>query len=118
MRHARGASRLVRFRDEGRLMALDPMVQELVDVLTEAFPDFGGTVLDAAEGRAILAQAPRLPVTEEIASAVDRTVPGPPGAPEVPVRIYRPVTDQSTVTPVVVFFHGGGYVIGDIEGYE
>jgi acetyl esterase len=99
-------------------MALDATAQQIVDLLTEFFPDFGGEITDAAAGRAVLAQAPLLPVTEECASVVERTVPGPAGAPEVPVRIYRPIADQSTVTPVLLWFHGGGFTIGNLDGYE
>jgi acetyl esterase len=41
----------------------------------------------------------------------DRTVPGPAGA--VPVRVYRPASGGPL--PVVVYFHGGGWVIGDLD---
>lgn len=44
----------------------------------------------------------------------DRRVPGPEGAPEVPVRVYRP--EKSTgVLPVLLWIHGGGYIMGDLE---
>lgn len=45
---------------------------------------------------------------EPVASVVDRTVPGPAG--EIPVRIYTPA--GAGPFPVVVYFHGGGWVIG------
>jgi acetyl esterase/lipase len=44
----------------------------------------------------------------------DRKVPGPQGAPEVPVRIYRPVR-SSGILPGLFWIHGGGYVLGNIE---
>jgi acetyl esterase len=44
----------------------------------------------------------------------DRTVPGPAG--EIPVRVYRPAADEPL--PVVVYFHGGGWVIGDIATHD
>jgi acetyl esterase len=34
----------------------------------------------------------------------------------LPVRIYRPI--QETNLPVVVFFHGGGWVLGGLNGYD
>ena len=46
-----------------------------------------------------------------IASIADRTVPGPGG--DVPVRVYRP--DVEGVPGILVWYHGGGWVIGDIE---
>ena len=44
----------------------------------------------------------------------DRTVPGPEGAPEVPVRVYRPGESAGTL-PGLFWIHGGGYVLGDIQ---
>lgn len=51
----------------------------------------------------------------EVADVEDRTHPGPDG--EVPVRIYRP-HDAGPDTPVVIWFHGGAWIIGDIEMYD
>lgn len=50
-------------------------------------------------------------------SVVDRCVPGPAGAPDVPVRIYTPES-ASGDTGVLVWFHGGGYVFGEIAASE
>lgn len=47
----------------------------------------------------------------------DRVVPGPVGAPDVPVRIYTP-GGASAGAGVLVWFHGGGYVFGEIEASE
>ena len=44
----------------------------------------------------------------------DHLVPGPPGAPEVKVRVYTPVGAQGPV-PALYYIHGGGMVIGSIE---
>jgi acetyl esterase len=51
----------------------------------------------------------------EMASVVDRTFPGPAG--DVPVRVYSPV-DGVGPHPVLVFFHGGGWVICDLETHD
>jgi acetyl esterase/lipase len=45
----------------------------------------------------------------------DSTIPGPAGS--LPVRIYLP-RDQSGVLPVIVYFHGGGWVIANKEVYD
>jgi len=47
----------------------------------------------------------------------DRQIPGPQGAPEVPVRIYRP-RGRRPVLPALLWIHGGGYVIGDVDGED
>jgi acetyl esterase len=44
----------------------------------------------------------------------DRTIPGPGGA--MPVRIYTP--ESQTPLPGLVFFHGGGWVVGDLDTHD
>ncbi|MEZ4658078.1 MAG: alpha/beta hydrolase [Caldilineaceae bacterium] len=53
------------------------------------------------------------PVIEGVTS-VDHHVPGPPGDPDVMVRVYRP--EGAGTLPGLLWIHGGGYVLGDIEG--
>ncbi|WP_028921136.1 alpha/beta hydrolase [Pseudonocardia acaciae] len=49
-----------------------------------------------------------------VASVVARTIPGPVG--EVPVRVYTPLPGSAPgPVPVVVYFHGGGWVIGNLD---
>ena len=47
----------------------------------------------------------------------DYLVPGPPGAPEVRLRVYRPVGVEGAL-PALYYIHGGGMVIGAIETEE
>ncbi len=35
---------------------------------------------------------------------------------DVPVRLYAPSTDVDV--PVVVFFHGGGWVLSSVDGHD
>jgi acetyl esterase/lipase/ketosteroid isomerase-like protein/uncharacterized protein YndB with AHSA1/START domain len=44
----------------------------------------------------------------------ERSVPGPEGAPEVRVRIYRPTNVQASV-PGIYYIHGGGMIVGSLE---
>jgi len=46
-------------------------------------------------------------------SSEDRYAPGPDGAPEVFVRIYRP-TERRDTLPALLWMHGGGYVLGSV----
>lgn len=59
-------------------------------------------------------EANRLPPVipgADMASVEDRAVPGPAG--DVPVRVYRAVEGDGL--PLLVWYHGGGWVIGDLD---
>lgn len=45
----------------------------------------------------------------------DDVAPGPQG--DVPVRFYRP-SGLSSRAPLIVYFHGGGWVVGGIESHD
>jgi acetyl esterase/lipase len=47
-------------------------------------------------------------------SVTNRMIPGPPGDPEVRVRIYTPA-DKTTDRPGILYIHGGGYIVGTPE---
>lgn len=49
-----------------------------------------------------------------IHSSEDRTIPGPGG--DLTVRLLRP--SDATDLPAIVYFHGGGWVIGTIDGHD
>lgn len=40
------------------------------------------------------------------------------GSTRLRVRLYRPARQTSGLQPALVYFHGGGYVLGDIDGYD
>ncbi|MEM8766478.1 MAG: alpha/beta hydrolase [Pseudomonadota bacterium] len=67
--------------------------------------------LSPAEGREMYKVMrpvnPELP----IGRIEDQMIPGPAG--EIPVRIYHPTSDGPH--PILVNFHGGGWVIGDLD---
>ncbi len=44
----------------------------------------------------------------------DRSVPGPKGAPDVAIRIYRPKATAAAPRPAVLEIHGGGFMMGNI----
>lgn len=92
-------------------MPLDPQAQALLDQMAAA----GAPPLDTlspADARAATAGFKDLGgPPEEVAKVEDRTVPGPAGA--IPVRVYTP--SGSGPFPALVYYHGGGWVIGDLE---
>jgi acetyl esterase len=52
---------------------------------------------------------------EPVARVEDRTVPGLAG--EIPVRVYRPSAGAGP-HPIVVYFHGGGWVLGTLDTHD
>ncbi|MFE9445714.1 alpha/beta hydrolase [Streptomyces sp. NPDC006602] len=71
--------------------------------LVEALGEHRGPLLDVRQ----LPPVPGVRVREE-------RVPGPPGGPDVRVRVYRP-DDTAAALPAVLWIHGGGFVLGDVD---
>jgi acetyl esterase len=91
-------------------MTLDPQIAEML--AAEASGEGPSFAIGVEESRAaeydfIELCGPLIEMRVE-----DRDVPGPDGA--VPVRVYAPRGDEE-VRPAVVYFHGGGWVAGDLE---
>jgi acetyl esterase len=53
-------------------------------------------------------------VAEPVAEVVDRTLPGPAG--EIATRFYLP--DAPQPLPTLVYFHGGGWVLGSLDAVD
>ncbi len=51
-----------------------------------------------------------------IGEMVDRIVDGPTG--RLRVRTYRPAGAVARLLPTILYFHGGGWVMGTLEGYD
>jgi acetyl esterase len=51
-----------------------------------------------------------------IGEIVDRTIDGPAG--RLRVRIYRPPSGVARLLPAILYFHGGGWMMGSLEGYD
>src|SRR5580658_8687309 len=95
-------------------MPLDPQVRILLDQM-EAAGQPPLQDLSPADGRAAMANLAALgQFPDHRAETEDRRIPGPAG--EIPIRVYRPSAPQPL--PVVVYFHGGGWVIGGIETHD
>ncbi|MDH6258904.1 alpha/beta hydrolase [Bradyrhizobium sp. BR13661] len=76
--------------------------------------------LTAAEARAYYLQARFVsnPEPPELARVAPLSIPAPHGA--IPARIYVPKQShlKDGLAPALVFFHGGGWVIGDLDSHD
>jgi acetyl esterase len=58
------------------------------------------------------------PEPPELQSVAPLSIPAPHGA--IPARVYRPMKlrDRDGLAPCLVFFHGGGFVIGNLDSHD
>jgi acetyl esterase/lipase len=98
---------------------IDPEVAEGLAAFF-AFAGPGGffAIKDLDERRATFnamleGAAAQVPPNERVTFA-DQTIPGPEGAPDLRVRVYRPVGVEGPL-PGIYYVHGGGFIVGSIE---
>src|ERR671917_1619106 len=92
-------------------MPVTPEVQTILDFIAaaEGPPREEIDLAELRQGYEALSLVESRP---EMHAVSDHTVPVP-GA-DIPVRVYVP-TDGPGPRPVLVYFHGGGWVIGDVD---
>jgi acetyl esterase len=56
------------------------------------------------------------PDAQPVAQVRELTADGPHGP--IAMRLYRPAPETSDALPVLVYFHGGGWVIGDLDTHD
>ncbi len=95
-------------------MPLDPQVQGLLEMMaaTGSPPLSAMSIEDARAGLTSMAAMAGEP--QDVSSVEDREIPGPGG--QIPVRIYTP--KGAGPFPVLVYFHGGGWVLGNIDSHD
>jgi len=106
------------------MAAANAQMQQVLDQLAA----LGGKpieTLSAAEARkqptptdavkALLTKSGKSTAPDPAVASVDRTIPGPDGP--LPVRIYTPKSGNGPF-PVVVYYHGGGWVIANKDVYD
>jgi acetyl esterase len=96
---------------------LDPQARALIDLMVERQlpPTHTLSVADARRvyrDRRSFTQPDPPPVGE----VRDLQAEGPQGA--IPLRLYKPAGAGAGALPVLVYFHGGGWVIGDLDTHD
>jgi acetyl esterase/lipase len=64
--------------------------------------------------KALLRKRGKSTAPEPVGTVVNRVIPGPAGS--IPIRIYTPKGNGPF--PVVVYYHGGGWVIANLDTYD
>ena len=97
---------------------LHPQMQAILDAMEaggapameDISPAEARANLDARDG-AFYARPPK------VAEVGVRTIPGPAGA--IPVRVYAPLgVAPDPAPPLIVFYHGGGWVVGSLTSHD
>lgn len=96
-------------------LALDPIIQKFVDT----FAVQNSTLmykLPIPDARKVLSDVQATPVTTLPADIEDRTIPVEPTG-STNIRIIRP-QGNTQVLPVIIYMHGGGWVLGDAATHD
>src|SRR5499427_6247512 len=99
-------------------MPLDPDAETLLAMIRAAGrPPFETLTPEEARRAFAAGRAATQPEPQEVAEVRDLTCPGPHG--EIKLRAYRPrgaAADE--VLPALIYFHGGGWLLGDLESHD
>ena len=95
-------------------MPLDPQAQAFLDQMAALNLPPRWTVTPQEARQQYEVRIAMQPPGEEVAHVEDRSVPSAAG--EIPLRIYTPRGEGPL--PALVFFHGGGWVIGSIRSHD
>ena len=95
---------------------LDPQARALIDLMTERGVPPTHTLVPA-EARRLYRErrATVQPAPITMAEVRDLSASGPYGA--IGLRLYRPITAPAPA-PALVYYHGGGWVIGDLDTHD
>jgi len=96
---------------------LHPQARALLDLIEERGLSATHTLIPA-EARSVYRDRRHFtqPDAPEVDAVRELQAEGPHGA--IPLRLYRPLGSGAAVTPVLVYFHGGGWTIGDLDTHD
>lgn len=92
---------------------IDPILKTLLDAFPLTFTAADGVEVARARIRQLQAPAEMLPDLR-----IDQRTINYGACTSIPVRVYWPPVAEQTDLPVVVFCHGGGWSIGDLDTHD
>lgn len=97
---------------------LHPQAQALLRLMVEkGIPPTHTLAHEKAREFYLLRRTVTQPEPPECGLVRNLSAPGPAG--EIPLRLYRPLgSDPGQALPVLVYYHGGGWVIGDLDTHD
>jgi len=98
-------------------MPLDPVIQDLFQRMPElvCYPTWEKS---PAEARLAFKRMCSLANAQTVAIGKTEDIKTEGGDRSVPLRVYTPVAAGSDALPAIVYYHGGGFVIGDLDCYD
>jgi acetyl esterase len=98
-------------------MPLDPQVEIVLGLVKKAgLPEPWQLTPEQAREQYVM-RVNKLKVNEPIHRTEDRRIPGPGS--DIPIRIYTPHEPRpAEKLPVLLWYHGGGFVIGSLESHD
>src|SRR6476660_8458270 len=93
-------------------MPVDPQIQTMLDFINSTDrPAYDALTLEQLRAGTLMQS---LAKPEEVSRVDDRLLAGPDA--HIAVRVYRPA--GRAPFPLLVYFHGGGWVIGSLETHD
>ncbi len=91
---------------------IDPTLKALVDAIPMTFKASDGVEAARAKLKQLQAPPEMLPDLR-----IENRIVGHGDVTDIPVRIYWPSAEPGNL-PIVVFYHGGGFALGDLDTHD
>lgn len=96
-------------------MTLDPQAKRVLEQMEKSgVPPLH--TMSPQEARSVYSAMRLTSDDEPVGSVEERNIAGPHG--DIPIRIYKPVQSTNEKLPILVFYHGGGWVIGNLDTHD
>lgn len=92
-----------------------PPIDAILKKVLDAVPFQLSTECGVDEARRQLRDLPRRPVHPDL-RVENHHIDGPAG--QIPIRVYWPETAAPDGHPVTLYFHGGGFALGDLDTHD